>query len=109
MITLSLSELIDFYDRKVTGSIGHATALNALLGEDLALAAFGDYLRRCRASKVEVLSKTCKKAGGGARLDAWLAVEWATTRLNSFKRRLKIGHHTPTAANQLQSPRLRQK
>jgi len=88
MITLNLQELINFYDRKVEGSQGHATALNALLGEDIALAAFRHYLNGCGA-ELNVLSRTCTRVGGGARLDAWLEVKWCDSEPEIFQTEIK--------------------
>jgi hypothetical protein len=74
MPELVLPELLDFYDRKVPGSEGHASAINAVMGEDLAIALIKDYFQRKRAS-VRVVSRKCtQKTKKGKRLDAWIEI-----------------------------------
>jgi len=90
MITLNLPELINFYDRQVQGSQGHATSLNALLGEDMAIAAFRHYLTNLQEPAVlEKIDRSCTKVGGGARLDAWLAVRWHCGKIEIFQTEIK--------------------
>ncbi len=90
MITLNLPELINFYDRQVQGSQGHATSLNALLGEDMAIAAFRHYLTNLQEPAVlEKIDRSCTKVGGGARLDAWLAVRWHSGETEIFQTEIK--------------------
>ncbi len=45
-LNLNLKALLDFYDDRVPESVGHASAINAVLGEDLAIALVSDYFRR---------------------------------------------------------------
>ena len=76
--TLHLNELLNFYDYRVSSSIGHASALNAVLGEDLAVALLINYFKELRLDVV-ALDEVCtqgKKSGN--RLDKWIAVKSAS-------------------------------
>ncbi len=74
MRKLDLSKLIDFYDKRVTSSIGHASAINAVLGEDLAIALLINYFTR-NNQHAELISKRCTQGTQkGKRLDAWIAI-----------------------------------
>lgn len=72
---LNLRELLRFYDYKVDGSSGHATAINAVIGEDLAVALleayFGQSGKRCQVLPESPRLGTQK----GSRLDKWLIVD----------------------------------
>ena len=73
-LNLNLNALLDFYDDRVPESVGHASAINAVLGEDLAIGLVTDYFRR-RGSEARLVSRTCTQGTQkGVRLDAWLEV-----------------------------------
>lgn len=75
MRKLSLPPLIDFYDRKITQSEGHASAINAVMGEDLAIALLKDYFSR-KQNVARLLTRKCtQKTKRGKRLDAWVEIE----------------------------------
>ncbi len=75
MKKLRLRELIDFYDHKVRGSSNHASAVNAVLGEDLAIALLTHYFES-DGINVRVLSEPCTQGKQrGVRLDKWMVVE----------------------------------
>ena len=74
ILSLNLKALLDFYDDRVPESVGHASAINAVLGEDLAIGLVTDYFRR-QGSQARLVSKTCTQGTRkGVRLDAWLEV-----------------------------------
>ena len=76
--TLHLNELLNFYDYKVSSSIGHASAVNAVLGEDLAIALLIHYLKGV-GLEVVALDEVCTQGTQrGNRLDKWIAVKSAT-------------------------------
>ena len=76
--TLHLNELLNFYDYRVSSSIGHAAAVNAVLGEDLAVALLIHYLKGV-GLEVVALDEVCTQGTQrGNRLDKWIAVKSAT-------------------------------
>ena len=76
--TLHLNELLNFYDYRVSSSIGHASAVNAVLGEDLAVALLTHYLKGV-GNEVVALDEVCTQGTQrGYRLDKWIAVKSAT-------------------------------
>lgn len=71
---LNLPALIDFYDRMVPESKGHATAINAVMGEEFASALFIDFAKRNNFSPI-ILSDVCTQGTKkGKRLDRWIKV-----------------------------------
>ena len=76
--TLHLNELLNFYDYKVISSIGHASAVNAVLGEDLAVALLTHYFKGV-GLEVVALDEVCTQGTQrGYRLDKWIAVKSVT-------------------------------
>jgi hypothetical protein len=76
--TLHLNELLNFYDYRVSSSIGHAAAVNAVLGEDLAVALLTHYLKGVGLAVVALDEVCTQGTQRGYRLDKWIAVESAT-------------------------------
>jgi len=74
MRSINLQVLIDFYDKKVSKSIGHATAINAVLGEDLAIALFLDFAKDKGLSPIFLTHKCNQGKNKGKRLDCWIQV-----------------------------------
>ena len=75
---LNLRELLNFYDHRVPSSNHHASAINAVLGEDLAVALLVHYLKGVGLGVV-VLDEVCTLGTRrGYRLDKWIAVESAS-------------------------------
>ncbi len=67
--------LLDFYDYKVKESETHASAINSVLGEDLAIALMNHYFS-AEGSKVTALDLPCNQGTQrGNRLDKWIALE----------------------------------
>lgn len=75
---LNLAELVNFYDYKVSSSIGHASAINAVLGEDLALVLLLHYFKS-QKFEVKALAEKCNQGSKeGHRLDKWITVNSKT-------------------------------
>ena len=78
-IIIDRKEIIRFFDEKPPWAIKHATAVVAVMGEDLAAAAFQHCLLNNGASKVTVRTETVGPGGRkGPRLDRWIEVDWDT-------------------------------
>ena len=85
-LTVNRVELLKFFDEKPDWSIGHATAIVAVTGEDLSAACFQHYAAKLRGERVTVVPKLDKsgKVTGphpvttgntkGPRLDRWMEV-----------------------------------
>ena len=74
---LNLRELLNFYDYRVPSSNTHASAVNAVLGEDLALALIVHYLKSL-GLEVVTLSEVCTQGTQrGYRLDKWIVIKSA--------------------------------
>jgi hypothetical protein len=75
---LHLNELLNFYDYRVDSSLGHASAINAVLGKDLGLALLVHFLKSL-GLEVAVLNGLCSQGNQGAlRLDKWIVVKSST-------------------------------
>lgn len=75
---LNLRELLNFYDYRVPDSNTHASAINAVLGEDLAIALLVHYFKS-NGYQVEVLDDSCTQGTQkGYRLDKWIAIKLHT-------------------------------
>ena len=75
---LNLRELLNFYDYRVPSSNTHASAINAVLGEDLAVALLIHYFKGV-GLEVIALDEVCTQGTQrGYRLDKWIAVKSAT-------------------------------
>ena len=71
---LNLLALIDFYDRMVPESKGHANAINAVMGEEFASALFLDFAARNNLSPT-IISDVCTQGTkNGKRLDRWIQI-----------------------------------
>ena len=74
MKKLHLRKLLDFYDHKVETSRGHASAISAVLGEDLGVTLLCHYFEK-QGLKINALPETCATGQKkGPRLDKWIAV-----------------------------------
>ena len=72
---LNLRELLNFYDYRVPSSNTHASAVNAVLGENLAIALLVHYLKSL-GFEVHALDEVCTQGTQrGSRLDKWLVVK----------------------------------
>lgn len=71
---LNLRELLNFYDYRVSSSVGHASAINAVMGEELAVALLNHYFSSFDY-KVVLLDQPCTQGTNvGHRLDKWIAI-----------------------------------
>ena len=72
---LHLRQLLDFYDYRVDLSNTHASAINAVLGEDFAIALMCHYFK-AEGSTVDALPTPCTTGKQkGYRLDKWITVK----------------------------------
>ncbi|NOH03683.1 MAG: hypothetical protein HND47_20655 [Chloroflexi bacterium] len=72
MVEIDIIQLLKFYDEKIQTSVHHATAINAVAGEDLGAGLITHYLNRGGFS-AKVLPDPCtQKTKKGHRLDRWI-------------------------------------
>lgn len=75
MIEINIIELLKFYDEKIQSSKHHATAIDAVAGEDLGAGLITHYLNRENFS-AKVLQYPCtQRTKSGSRLDRWILAE----------------------------------
>ena len=78
---LNLRELLNFFDCKVSSSIGHASAINGVIGEDLGVALLHKYFSTQKLSPI-VLDEPCtQKTKKGKRLDKWILITEADLKI----------------------------
>ena len=76
-LTLDIRETLTFFDEQPEDSIGHATALALLMGEDLASAAFLHCLGNAGGKNLGILPGTVKRTGKyGPWLDRWISANY---------------------------------
>ncbi len=90
---LDLKKLIKFFDEKPEppekNSIGHATALVSLFGEDLAFGLLKEYCSR-KNYEFSLLSRKCKNEGSsGSRLDGWVQIKTGKRKTFHFQTEVK--------------------
>lgn len=74
MIHVDIVSLLEFYDEKIPSSHHHATAINAIAGEDMGAGLFLHYLRQ-KDIVGEILPYRCTQGTkSGVRLDKWIRV-----------------------------------
>ena len=104
MRTINLEELLEFYDYRVEGSIGHASAINAVLGEDLAVALFLNY-SIANALDPKVLSTKCNPGTKkGKRLDRWISTTDKVKKTVHYQTEIK--NWSAHAIGGLEAPRV---
>jgi hypothetical protein len=74
-MVINLKGLLDLYDHKTKNNIGCVSAINAMIGEDLAVALFLDYARGEKLNPSVVSEKVTQGSTKGVRLDRWLSVQ----------------------------------
>jgi hypothetical protein len=92
---LNIPELLRFFDEKAPTSVGHASAIVSVIGEDLGLA----LLQRCLKEKRDVSTKVIMHGGApltptlgtsrGPRLDRWLLADATSTNARLFQVEIK--------------------
>ena len=81
-LTLDIRETLTFFDEQPEDSIGHATALAVLMGEDLALAAFLHCFEDSGGKNLRVLPGPVKRTGKyGPWLDRWISADYCGRNL----------------------------
>ena len=74
-MVINLKKLLELYDTKSQENIGSVAAINAMIGEDLAVALFFDYARRKKLKPTIVSEKCNQQKNKGVRLDRWLSLK----------------------------------
>ena len=72
---LNLRELHNFFDCKVSSSIGHASAINGVIGEDLGVALLHKYFSDQKLNAIALDEPCTQKTRKGKRLDKWIVIE----------------------------------
>ena len=72
---LNLRELLNFFDCKVSNSIGHASAINGVIGEDLGVALLLKYFSDQKLNALALSEPCTQKTIKGKRLDKWIVIE----------------------------------
>jgi hypothetical protein len=78
---LNLRELLNFFDCKVSESIGHASAINGVIGEDLGVALLLKYFSDQKLSAIALDEPCTQKTKKGKRLDKWIVVTEAESKI----------------------------
>ena len=69
--------VLEFYDTRPLASSKHASAVNAVMGEDLGIGLMKHYFENQEKAAVTILDETCVPGTSkGNRLDRWLSVQW---------------------------------
>ncbi len=96
LVTISVNELLRFFDEKPVWSQGQATSIVGVVGEDLNTACFQRYLRSTGISaNVLTLPNSHKPwpvttgKTRGPRLDRWIRVDWPNGRSAVFQTEIK--------------------
>ena len=72
---LNLRELLNFFDCKVSSSIGHASAINGVIGEDLGVALLLKFFSDQNHNAIALDEPCTQKTKKGKRLDKWIVIE----------------------------------
>lgn len=91
MATLNLLPLLQFFDEGVDGSQGHATACNAMMGEDLGIGLLKHYFENSgnNVTRAEVSQPCTQGTQRGVRLDGWLTVNFSDGRQIDYQVEIK--------------------
>jgi hypothetical protein len=72
MVQIDIVRTLQFYDEAILSSLHHATAINAVAGEDLGAGLFSHYLKQ-KNFAVRILPDKCTQGTtSGVRLDRWI-------------------------------------
>ena len=82
-------ELLRFFDEKPESSIGHATSIVSIVGEDLNAACFQHYLQSQGAESSILDDPVTTGRRKGPRLDRWIDVVWADKSRTVFQTEIK--------------------
>lgn len=72
---LNLRELLNFFDCKVSSSVGHASAINGVIGENLGVALLLKYFSDQKLNAIALDEPCTQKTKKGKRLDKWIVIE----------------------------------
>ena len=90
ILSINLSETIRFFDEKPDWSVGHATGVVAILGEDLAAAALKHCLEANGATMIAIRNETVGTGKQrGPRLDRWIEADLSEGRKVLFQTEIK--------------------
>jgi hypothetical protein len=91
MAILNLIPLLQFFDEGIDGSQGHATACNAMMGEDLGIGLLKHYFENSgkKVIRVEVSQPCTQGTQRGVRLDGWLIVNFSDGRQIDYQVEIK--------------------
>ena len=82
---LCLKALVEFYDQRNEGNWYCTSPINAMLGEELALALLSDYIRTQKGGSFEITQPKCTQGfKRGKWLDAWLRFSPKTSETPSL-------------------------
>ena len=85
-----ICQLLTFLDEKPSQSRHHATSIVAILGEDLGVALFREYLREGDLGSIATVDKPVTTGSQrGPRLDRWLDVRWSNGDQTLFQCEIK--------------------
>ena len=96
LLSVDVEGLLNFFDEKPDWSVGHATGIVGIVGEDLNTACLQHYLK-CRGATATVLQnpRTGKPwpvntgQTKGPRLDRWIQVDWPDRSSTVFQTEIK--------------------
>ena len=72
MIEIDIIKILEFYDEEVPSSLHHATAINAVAGEDMGAGLILHYLNQNNVSAKVLPEKCSQRTKKGVRLDRWI-------------------------------------
>ncbi len=74
-MVINLKKLLELYDTKTPKNIGCVAAINAMIGEDLAVALFFHYATGKKFNPTVISEKCTQGKNKGVRLDRWLSIK----------------------------------
>ena len=89
-LRINVRRLLEFFDEKPGESVGHATAIVGVIGEDLGAGLLKHYLEHTRNAKVSILPETPRTGNKkGPWLDRWIDVVWPDGSGRLFQTEIK--------------------
>ena len=89
-LRINVKRLLEFFDEKPGESVGHATAIVGVIGEDLGAGLLKHYLEHTRNAKVGILPETPRTGNKkGPWLDRWIDVVWPDGSGRLFQTEIK--------------------
>ena len=89
-LRINVKRLLEFFDEKPGESVGHATAIVGVIGEDLGAGLLKHYLECTRNAKVSILPETPRTGNKkGPWLDRWIDVVWPDGSGRLFQTEIK--------------------